>query len=130
MFKSIPNRPNLEFDRKQAKVLFEAIKIAAPEATLRFTEHHPAGIPASPKLTDAQLVIAREYGFPSWPAWKTFVETRGLDRKKQAEIALRAVCSNDIVRARVLPRRPIRTLPARISISPAPAAKLTPRKPS
>jgi len=102
MFKSIPNRPNLEFDRKQAKTLFESLKAAAPEALRRFTEHHPAGIPANRKLTDAQLVIAREYGFPSWPAWKAFVETRGLDRKKQAEIALRAVCSNDIARARVL----------------------------
>ncbi|MGB8353716.1 MAG: ankyrin repeat domain-containing protein, partial [Chthoniobacteraceae bacterium] len=102
MFKSIPRRPNLEFDRKQAKSLFESLKAADPEAIRRFTEHHPAGISASPKLTDAQLVIAREYGFPSWPAWKTFVETRGLDRKKQAEIALRAICSNDIARARVL----------------------------
>jgi len=102
MFKSIPRRPNLEFDRKQARALLDALKIAAPEAVRRFTEHHPAGIPANPKLTDAQLVVAGEYGFPSWPAWKAFVETRGLDRKRQAEIALRAVCSNDIARARVL----------------------------
>jgi len=102
MFKSIPKRPNLEFDRKQAKALFEAIKAGEPEALGRLKEHHPGGIPADPKLTDVQLVVAREYGFPSWPAWKAFVETRGLDRKKQAEVALRAVCSNDLARARVL----------------------------
>ena len=102
MFKSIPKRPNLEFDRKQAKALFEALKIAEPQAMRRFAEHHPGGLPGKPKLADAQLVVAREYGFPSWPAWKTFVETRGLDLKKQAEIALKAVCSNDIARARVL----------------------------
>lgn len=102
MFKPIPGRPNLEFDRKQAKALIEGIKGNEPGAARRFTEHHPQGIPGTPKLADAQLVVAREYGFASWPAWKAFVETRGLDRKKQAELALQAVCSNDIAKARVL----------------------------
>ena len=27
-----------------------------------------------PKLSDAQLVIAREYGFPSWPRLKAYAE--------------------------------------------------------
>ncbi|MDD5201158.1 MAG: ankyrin repeat domain-containing protein [Terrimicrobiaceae bacterium] len=102
MSQSVPQRPNLEFDRKQAKSLLEALSRGDPEAVRRFAEHHPRGLPSEPRLTDAQLVVAREYGFPSWPAWKTFVETRGLDRKRQAAVVLRAVCSNDIARARVL----------------------------
>src|SRR5262249_25064781 len=102
MTKSIPQRPNLEFDRKQAKVLLSALQAASPEARSRFEEHHPRGIPKNPQIADAQLVVAREYGFSSWPQWKVFVETRSLDRQKQAEIALRAICSNDLARARVL----------------------------
>jgi ankyrin repeat protein len=102
MFKSVPKRPNLEFDRKQSKALFEALKSTKPEARERFARFHPGGVPLNPKLADAQLVVAREYGFSSWPMWKSFVETRNLDRAKQAEVALKAICSNDTARARVL----------------------------
>lgn len=102
MFKSVPKRPNLEFDRKQSKGLLEAFLASDLAAIARFRQHHPRGLPPAGKLSDAQLVIAREYGFPSWPAWKVFVETRSLDRDRQAGIALRAICSNDIARARVL----------------------------
>jgi ankyrin repeat protein len=104
MTKTIPGRPNLEFDRKQAKALLDAAKTHEPEALKRFEAHHPRGIGAEPRLADALLVVAREYGFRSWPQWKAFVETRSMDRRKQAEAAARAVCSNDLGRARVLLR--------------------------
>ena len=48
-----------------------------------------------PRLHDAQLVIAREYGFPSWPRWKRFVETRRLDTGERAAELLRAACGGD-----------------------------------
>jgi ankyrin repeat protein len=104
MIKSIPARPNLEFDRKQAKGLLEAMKSRQPEARERFAAHHPRGVPAELRLADALLVVAREYGFRSWPQWKAFVETRNMERSKQAEMTARAVCSNDLARARVLLR--------------------------
>jgi hypothetical protein len=51
----------------------------------RLRAHHPryrAGDPARDiALHDAQLVIAREYGFASWPRWKQFVEARQLRRR-------------------------------------------------
>jgi len=102
MTRPIPARPNLEFDRKQAKALLDAVKSSQPEARTRFEAHHPRGIPPEPRMADALLVVAREYGFRSWPQWKAFVETRAMDRHKQAEMAARAVCSNDLARARVL----------------------------
>jgi hypothetical protein len=104
MTRTIPPRPNLEFDRKQAKALLDAAKSGQPEARERFQAHHPCGIPAEPRAADALLVVAREYGFRSWPQWKAFVETRAMDRRKQAETAARAVCSNDLARARMLLR--------------------------
>src|SRR5262249_35364471 len=33
-----------------------------------------------PRLSDAQLAIAREYGFASWPALKAFVEWKAVER--------------------------------------------------
>jgi ankyrin repeat protein len=102
MTKPIPARPNLEFDRNQARALLDAAKSSRPEARSRFESHHPRGFPAAPRMADALLVVAREYGFRSWPQWKAFVETRTMDRHKQAEMAARAVCSNDLAWARVL----------------------------
>ena len=104
MTKPIPARPNLEFDRKQAKALLDAAKTGQPEARSRFEAHHPCGLPAEPRMADALLVVAREYGLRSWPQWKAFVETRTMDRHKQAEMAARAVCSNELARARLLLR--------------------------
>jgi ankyrin repeat protein len=102
MTRPIPARPNLEFDRKQAKALLDAAKSSQPEARTRFEAHHPRGIPPEPRMADALLVVAREYGFRSWPQWKAFVETRAMDRPRQAETAARAVCSNNLAKARVL----------------------------
>jgi ankyrin repeat protein len=108
--RSIPSNPNLEFDRKQAKVLLDAVQHANADAMRRFTTHHPrfasAGDITSPAssiaLHDAQLVIAREYGFASWPRWKQFVETRRLDRAARAAALVKAACSNDVRKATLL----------------------------
>ncbi|HVC81016.1 MAG TPA: ankyrin repeat domain-containing protein, partial [Chloroflexota bacterium] len=64
----LPARPNLDQQRKRARELLNAARAGDPEALRRFHRHHPrfAG-KATPRLADAQLVIAREYGFPSWP---------------------------------------------------------------
>ena len=65
MSKPVPSVPSLDYDRKQAKALLKAAKLDQPEALERFRLHHPAGLSAQPRLSDAQLVIAREYGFPT-----------------------------------------------------------------
>jgi hypothetical protein len=82
--RAIPPRPSLGFDRKQARALLEAARRADPDATARFRANHPGFRPPAGRaittaaLHDAQLVVAREYGFASWPRWKHFVETRQL----------------------------------------------------
>ncbi len=53
--RTLPDRPNLRHLKDQAKNLLKA------------------GI--APSLTDAQLKIAREYGFPSWPKLKAHVDS-------------------------------------------------------
>jgi hypothetical protein len=63
-----PVRPNLEQLRNQAKDLLRAYRSCDPAAIAEVRKHHP-NTPASSeaKLSDAQLVLARSYGLPSWP---------------------------------------------------------------
>src|SRR5262245_17653773 len=101
----IPPRPSLEFDRKQAKALLEAARAGDPATLARFRAHHPrfaGGAPHDPGLHDAQLVIAREYGFASWARWKQFVETRQLDQAGRAAELVKAAVARDMRKASTL----------------------------
>jgi ankyrin repeat protein len=51
----------------------------------RFGRHHPAALRGAASLASAQLVIARELGFPSWPRLKAAIDTAAdADRRVQA----------------------------------------------
>lgn len=66
----LPPRPSLEFERKEAKAHRRRLRAGDPNALARARARHPAidaSAPARIRLADAQLVIAREYGFASWP---------------------------------------------------------------
>ena len=66
----LPPRPSLEFERKEAKALLRLLRAGDPDALARARARHPAIDASAPehiRLADAQLVIAREYGFTSWP---------------------------------------------------------------
>lgn len=66
---------NLEQQRKRAKELRRAHRAASADAALRIARHLPRARGKDPSqileapltLSDAQLVIARETGFASWP---------------------------------------------------------------
>jgi hypothetical protein len=63
-----PVRPNLEQLKHQAKDLLKAIRQGEDSAIADLRQHHPKQIePSEAKLADAQLVLARSYGLPSWP---------------------------------------------------------------
>src|SRR3954464_7562137 len=78
----LPANPSLEQQKKRARELQRAHSGGDPQAVKRAREHLPrlAGrpeteAPAAPlALQEAQLVIAREYGFPSWPRLKRHIE--------------------------------------------------------
>src|SRR5512141_2738843 len=62
-----PVRPNLKQLRHQAKDFLRALRMDDPEAVAALRKHHPKGIdPPHAKLADAQLVLARSYGLPTW----------------------------------------------------------------
>ena len=66
----LPPRPSLEYERKEAKALLRRLRAGDADAIARARAlHHAidASQPGRIRLADAQLVIAREYGFRSWP---------------------------------------------------------------
>ena len=77
----LPDRPSLENLRKQAKTLQRLVRAGVPSALDTVAELHPRLGPISAdspllgafSLADAQLVIARQYGFPSWPRLRQYL---------------------------------------------------------
>ena len=64
----LPVRPDLNQLKRQAKELLHAIRGGDASAIAELQQHHPKKVdPASAKLADAQLVLARSYEAPSWP---------------------------------------------------------------
>lgn len=63
-----PVRPHLDQLKNQAKDLLRAVRRGDSAAVDELRQHHPRRIDfATAKLADAQLVLARSYGLPSWP---------------------------------------------------------------
>src|SRR4051812_40703193 len=66
----LPPRPNLEFERKHAKKLLKHLHDGDADALIRATNIARAPF----QLSDAQLIIAREYGFANWPQLVAYFE--------------------------------------------------------
>src|SRR6516165_9029685 len=115
MKRQLPARPNLDQLKHQAKDLLNAHKAGAEDAIQRIRQSHPRFSQASEAevrsarftLSGAQLVIAREYGFVSWPKLKEYVEKAGPQSRDAVE-ELKQALRNDnatIVR-QILDRHP------------------------
>lgn len=85
--RELPARPNLEQYKKQAKDLARDCGLGMAEALARVRKHHPRFSEAGeglrqPRvaLTDAQLVIAREHDFESWPRFAAHITAANLER--------------------------------------------------
>jgi len=75
MTKFLPAQPSLLQLKHQAKDLLKEFRAGRQEALARFRENRALGNESGAiALSDAQMVIAREYGFASWPKLKQHVE--------------------------------------------------------
>src|SRR5215471_17880004 len=92
----LPDRPSLESLRKQAKKLARAIATGDAKAIERARAQLPkAKLPLSQR--DAQLVLAREYGFPGWQDLMKEVKQRlGKGLEWAANQARRRIHDNDV----------------------------------
>ncbi|HEX7980641.1 MAG TPA: ankyrin repeat domain-containing protein [Gemmatimonadaceae bacterium] len=104
----LPDSPDPDQLRRQAKELLRAARSADPTALSRFRvlpsyrdASDDALTHASPPLAlhDAQSVIAREHGFPSWNALLEHVEERTLDFEAAAREFVEAATDGRTSRA-------------------------------
>lgn len=69
--RALPSAPSLEYERKEAKALLRRIRAGDTDALRRVQATHPVALrdrqPNELRLADVQHLIAREYGFMSWP---------------------------------------------------------------
>lgn len=109
--KSLPARPSLESLRKQAKKLARDVAAGDAGAIARVRTHLPrVHLPLTQR--NAQLVIAREYGYAGWQDLTAEVAKRlGNGLEWAATQARRAIHDNDVERLTTL----VREVPALLS---------------
>ena len=109
MSKQLPPNPSLENLKKQAKTLLKAQRDGDAEAARRIKTHLPRLGEASPEeilkadfaLQEAQLVVAREYGFPSWPQ---LVDAASRPHRSLSDQVKRIILSGDPSPEEIAPR--------------------------
>lgn len=122
MTSALPDDADLLFEKKQAKALLKACRAGDPAALTRVQAHlssRRSGDVSQLTLADAQFVIARERGFPSWTKLKAHIEAHQ-PIAQQAERLLHAAWNGQLeIVTRLLTRTPAL---ARFSIYTACAA--------
>jgi ankyrin repeat protein len=106
MSSSSDRRPdlNLEQQRKRAKELRRAHHDGSLEAAERIGRHLPRArgqssaqlLASTFTLSDAQLVVAREAGFPSWPSLRREIELSRAGSDARLEALLDAAIAGDV----------------------------------
>jgi ankyrin repeat protein len=110
---SLPFRATLDQYQQQADALFDALKSGDEAVEWRFKWEHPrfrgkvvADVRAATlDLSDAQVVVAREYGFENWAHLAAFADIIQHDGAvARFETAVEAVVSGDVATLRSLLR--------------------------
>jgi ankyrin repeat protein len=85
-------RPDLVQLKRQAKELLEKFVDGDPAAIAEVNSHFQGARAESFALHDAQLVLARAYGFPSWPKLSAYVDgvtvQRFVDAARRGDLAI------------------------------------------
>jgi ankyrin repeat protein len=74
LIRTLPERPDLDQLRRQAKELFDAFRAGEPVAAAEVNAYFGHADAKTFALHDAQLVLARSYGLDSWPKLKARVD--------------------------------------------------------
>ena len=97
--RGLPDRPHLDVPKREARELLDDWRKGDADALERIRHRHPRFREADDttiatatfQLSDAQLVIAREYGFAHWTELKQRIETNASAHALLA--AIQRVCS-------------------------------------
>ena len=90
MSQPLPDPPDLRQLRRQAKELRDSARAGGAAALGRIASSVAPRDPAAVTLAIAQLTIAREHGFPSWPKLKAAVDARTGERSPHVSAFLTA----------------------------------------
>jgi ankyrin repeat protein len=82
---ALPPRPSLDQLRRRAKELRDAARSGDPVALGRITASTSAATRGTATLAAAQLAIAREHGYPSWPQLAAGVQARTAELGQRAD---------------------------------------------
>jgi ankyrin repeat protein len=85
--RTLAERPDLDQLKRQAKELLEAFRAGTAGAVAEVAAHYHDANAATFALHDAQLVLARAYGFESWPKLKACVDGASVVRLRDAIVA-------------------------------------------
>lgn len=96
--RGLPEKPHLDIPKREARALLKDWRARLPEAAERIRRRHPrfrqadeaATWSAKFLLNDAQLVVAREYGFSNWAELK-----ERIDSNTVSELLREAIHSDD-----------------------------------
>lgn len=95
--RGLPANPHLDVPKKQSRELLKRCKESSIEALNRIRRQHPKfcnteneTLVKKVQLSDAQFVIAREYGFSSWAQLK-----ERISRNTAAQLIDKAIRAND-----------------------------------
>lgn len=94
--RALREHPDIDQLKRQAKELREAFTAGEASAIAEANAYYGDADPANFALHDAQLVLARLYGFDSWPKLKAYVDGVTIAR------LVDAVRSGDVVRVRTM----------------------------
>ena len=92
--RGLPDRPHLDVPRREARDLLDLWRKRDPDALERIRRRHPRFVQADDsaiaaaafRLSDAQLVVAREYGFAHWTELKQRIQANSLAHALDAAI--------------------------------------------
>src|SRR5437868_8766851 len=82
--RTLSDRPHSDQLKRQAKELLDAFRNGNADAAREVHAHYRGVDSATFALHDAQLVLARAYGFESWPKLKAYVDGITVKRLLQA----------------------------------------------
>ncbi|MFI9845971.1 ankyrin repeat domain-containing protein [Nonomuraea sp. NPDC051941] len=120
MANRLPENPSLDHLKNEAKQLLRGVRARELRALATVGGWYP-GAPSELRLADAQLVVARKYGFTSWPQLRAHLAMLGRFARRPHEVGPSADPATEFLRlsglayhgparaeaaARLLDRRP------------------------
>ncbi len=98
--RALPAKPDLKQLKRQAKELLRAFRSGDAAAAAEVAAHYRGAATDAFALRHAQLVLARSYGFDSWPKLKAYVSGVTIERLAAAVRADDAQSVEAMLRAR------------------------------